>query len=59
MTRGEWMPDAADASADSAVTWYFDVVSPFAYLAFPAVLAVARRRPVLFRPIVFAAVLAH
>lgn len=53
------MPDAADAPADSAVAWYFDVVSPFAYLALPAVLGVARRHPVLFRPIVFAAVLTH
>ena len=44
---------------DSAAIWYFDVVSPFAYLAFPAVLKIAHRRPVLLRPIVFAAVLAH
>ena len=53
------MPNPADAATDDAVIWYFDVVSPFAYLAFPAVLTIARRRPVLFRPIVFAAVLAH
>ncbi len=45
--------------ADDAVTWYFDVVSPFAYLALPAVTAIARRRPVLFRPIVLGAVLSH
>ena len=51
------MPD--HAPSETAVTWYFDVVSPFAYLALPAVQAIARRRPVLFRPIVFAAVLAH
>lgn len=44
---------------DSAAIWYFDVVSPFAYLAFPAVLKITHRRPVLLRPIVFAAVLAH
>lgn len=42
-----------------AVTWYFDVVSPFAYLALPKVTEIARRRPVSFRPIVFGAVLAH
>ncbi len=53
------MADDSDAAADSAATWYFDVVSPFAYLAFPAVLEMARRRPVRLRPIVFAAVLAH
>lgn len=45
--------------ADAPVTWYFDVVSPFAYLALPAVTAIARRRTVLFRPIVFGAVLTH
>lgn len=53
------MVDDMDAAADSLATWYFDVISPFAYLAFPAVLEIARRRPVLLRPIVFAAVLAH
>ncbi len=45
--------------AEDAVAWYFDVVSPFAYLALPAVEAIARRRPVLFRPVVLGAVLAH
>jgi len=53
------MTNAADAPAGHGVVWYFDVVSPFAYLALPAVLTVARRRRVLFRPIVFAAALAH
>lgn len=53
------MPDDADAPAAGAAVWYFDVVSPFAYLAFPKVLAVARRHPVLLRPIVFGAVLTH
>lgn len=45
--------------ANESVTWYFDVVSPFAYLALPGVMAIAHRRPVLFRPIVFGAVLSH
>ncbi len=45
--------------SDDTATWYFDVVSPFAYLALPAVTEIARRRTVLFRPIVFGAVLAH
>lgn len=53
------MADAPNAPRDDAVVWYFDVVSPFAYLALPAVEAIARRRPVLFRPVVFGAVLAH
>jgi len=39
--------------------WYYDVVSPFAYLALPAVEALAQRHPVRLRPIVFGAVLAH
>lgn len=47
------------APAGDAAIWYFDVVSPFAYLALPAVELIACRRPVLFRPIVFSALLAH
>ena len=39
--------------------WHFDVVSPFAYLALPAVEALAARRPVLMRPVVLGAVLSH
>ena len=41
------------------VTWYFDLVSPFSYLALPSVEALARRRPVRFRPVVLAALLKH
>ena len=47
------------ASADDAAVWYFDVVSPFSYLALPTVEALARRRRVLLRPVVLGAVLAH
>ncbi|WP_439549422.1 2-hydroxychromene-2-carboxylate isomerase [Falsiroseomonas sp.] len=47
----------------SAVTldWYFDLVSPFAHLALPRVLALggALGRPVTLKPIVLGAVLAH
>jgi 2-hydroxychromene-2-carboxylate isomerase len=39
------------------LTWYFDLVSPFAHLALPRVLALGR--PVALRPIVLGAVLAH
>ena len=53
------MPSDMDAPADGAAVWYFDVVSPFAYLALPAVTAIALRRPVLLRPVVLGAVLAH
>ncbi len=37
-------------------TWYFDLISPFAYLALPRVLALGE---VELRPIVFGAVLSH
>lgn len=39
------------------VTWYFDFVSPFAYLQWPKVRALAAQQPVLLRPILFAGVL--
>ncbi|MBV8614256.1 MAG: 2-hydroxychromene-2-carboxylate isomerase [Acetobacteraceae bacterium] len=45
--------------APLGVTWYFDLVSPFSYLALPRVEALARHRPVLFRPVVLAALLKH
>lgn len=41
------------------ITWYFDLVSPFAYLALPAVERLAARHPVRFRPVVFGAILSH
>ena len=53
------MANGMESPRDGAADWYFDVVSPFAYLALPAVEALARRRPVLLRPVVFGAVLAH
>lgn len=53
------MANGMESPRAGAVVWYFDVVSPFAYLALPAVEALARRRPVLLRPVVFGAVLAH
>lgn len=39
------------------LTWYFDLVSPFAHLALPRVLALGRK--VRLEPIVLGAVLAH
>ena len=41
------------------ITWYFDTVSPFSYLALPTVEALAARRPVALRPVVLGAVLVH
>lgn len=45
-------------TARREVAWYFDIVSPFAYLALPRVLALAETRPVTMRPILFGALLA-
>jgi len=41
------------------ITWYFDLVSPFAYLALPRVEVLATRHALAMRPIVFGAVLKH
>jgi 2-hydroxychromene-2-carboxylate isomerase len=43
----------------TAPTWYFDLLSPFAYLALGAVERLARRREIVLRPVVLGAVLAH
>lgn len=39
--------------------WYFDFVSPFAYLQLPAILALRERLAITPKPIVFGAVLKH
>jgi len=39
------------------VRWYFDFISPFAYLHWPKVRALAERQPVEFRPLLFAGLL--
>jgi 2-hydroxychromene-2-carboxylate isomerase len=49
----------AECTGTSPIAWYFDVVSPFSYLALPGVEALARRHHVAFRPVVFGAILAH
>jgi 2-hydroxychromene-2-carboxylate isomerase len=41
------------------IIWFFDVISPFSYLALPEVEALARRCPVAFRPVVLGAILAQ
>lgn len=46
-----------DGIGTPAILWHFDLVSPFSWLALPAVEAL--RRPVLFRPVVLGALLAH
>jgi len=40
-------------------TWYFDVISPFAYLALGEIEELAQRLTITWRPILFAALLEH
>jgi 2-hydroxychromene-2-carboxylate isomerase len=40
-------------------TWYFDVISPFAYLALGEIEQLAQRISITYRPILFAALLEH
>src|SRR6201995_2515816 len=40
-------------------TWYFDVISPFAYLSLGEIEQLAQRSTVPYRPILFAGVLEH
>jgi 2-hydroxychromene-2-carboxylate isomerase len=46
------------AMHDARLRWYFDVISPFAYLQWPKVKALAARRDVVLVPVLLAAVLA-
>ena len=48
---------AMESGEAPPLIWHFDVISPFSYLALPAVEALRRR--VLFRPVLFGALLAH
>src|SRR5919199_1348627 len=41
------------------ITWYFDTVSPFSWIALPAVEALAARHAVTMQPVVLGALLAH
>ncbi|MBK1660565.1 2-hydroxychromene-2-carboxylate isomerase [Paracraurococcus ruber] len=42
-----------------AITWYFDTVSPFAWIAWPRIEALAATHAVALRPVVLGAVLSH
>ena len=39
--------------------WYFDLVSPFAYLALGEIEDLAARMPLIFKPVLFGAMLSH
>jgi len=41
------------------ITWYFDFISPFAYLQWPRIRALADTRPIQFRPVLLAGLLDH
>jgi 2-hydroxychromene-2-carboxylate isomerase len=41
----------------TAVSWYFDFISPFAYLHWPQVRELAKTHPVAFKPLLFAGLL--
>ena len=56
---GTGLEERSSARDEGALAWYFDLLSPFSYLALAEVETLARRRPVLLRPIVLGAVLAH
>ncbi|MEO9079186.1 MAG: 2-hydroxychromene-2-carboxylate isomerase [Rhodanobacter sp.] len=42
-----------------SIVWYFDFISPFAWLQWPKVKALAAAQPVILRPILFAGLLDH
>ncbi len=42
-----------------AIVWYFDFISPFAWLQWPRIEALAATRPLTLRPILFAGVLSR
>ena len=47
------------SKSPTQATWYFDVISPFAYLALGEIEELAQRIAVTYRPILFAALLEH
>lgn len=49
----------SDRPGPPPILWHFDLISPFAWLALPAVEALARRHPLRFRPVLLAALLGH
>lgn len=42
-----------------SIAWYFDFISPFAWLQWPKVKALAAAQPVALRPLLLAGVLDH
>jgi 2-hydroxychromene-2-carboxylate isomerase len=46
-------------SLPTEAIWYFDVISPFSYLALAEIEKLAQRINITYRPVLFAALLAH
>jgi 2-hydroxychromene-2-carboxylate isomerase len=46
-------------STPSIASWYFDVISPFSYLALGEIEEMAKRMTIVYRPILFAGLLQH
>jgi len=46
-------------SAPTTATWYFDVISPFSYLALGEIEEMAKTMAIVYRPILFAGLLQH
>ena len=44
---------------EPALAWFFDFISPFGYLQWPAIRALAEGRPIALRPVLLAALLGH
>jgi len=47
------------SKSPAAATWYFDVISPFSYLALGEIEQLAQRITITYRPVLFAALLEH
>jgi len=53
------MPLTEQRLAPPTATWYFDVISPFSYLALGEIEEMAKTMTIVYRPILFAGLLQH
>ena len=51
--------EKSETGEAGGIVWYYDVISPYAYLALSRIEALAAHRKIRTQPIVFGAVLAH
>ena len=45
------------ANSELPIVWYFDVISPFAALVIPEIMALSAQHDIMFRPVLFAGLL--